>query len=386
MAYYNNLTKYAIDFLLCKWYIYFMQLFIYKKVVLFYLLYYFHKLFKLELISKNNISGDINFKVYRNREYFFIKIGNFIQINNYIKGTNTIDKYLNTPKILKYFNIPFFNKKIILQQYIDGNLLSYNMYTFSDDKNIEIEKNKEQELIKLYNRNKILNFNDFKRERNCELFSNRLVGTRCNNFYFNKINKNYNKNIYINNIKVLNILNIINTLLNKYNYLSKENKKILTYLGHGDLHHGNIILSKNNKIFFIDNEYVSYVSLNSDIAKPYYNDLIGYLFFNKTKELESYFDISYKINNNDIFININSIKFPKNRISITKEKINTRKQHLNFNQNKDSDFSINEYLLMCHLFTRNPNCYSEKTFIIFLIIANRLNTFNWNNPEDLFCI
>lgn len=70
------------------------------------------------------------------------------------------------------------------------------------------------------------------------------------------------------------------------------------------------------------------------------------------------------------------------RLEITKIKLDMRSSTVN----KDSKdiLSINDYLVLCHILTKNPNSYSpyrQKMFLFFTLILAEFDAFN---PDSIY--
>ena len=152
-------------------------------------------------------------------------------------------------------------------------------------------------------------------------------------------------------------------------------------MGQGDAHHGNIIVDK--KIWFIDNEYADFMLPFMELAKPYYNDFIGTLFFHHHKTLNQYFQIKkFKDTGNKLIFRIRCPQKIDNFLKVTQIKLQERKRLVN---KKTEDFlSLNDYLVLCHTLTKNPNNYSTKTKLLFLIFTVILAKFDLFNPGSIY--
>lgn len=320
---------------------------------------------------------------------YFLKINRGENIYDEINGVKFLGNILATPKIILHSkNISNHNNKWILFEYIHGNLMSEKFIASKNTKKmkkfIAYEKLKEMNLKKLHCQKTIkINYTSYIKSRTNRLFYKRLFGKKYKEFY--KTNKNniaslFDREIFINGDKSPFTINqIVNNIKKKYK--NNRFKKILAIMGHGDAHHGNIIV--NDKIWFIDNEYSDYIPPFMELAKPYYNDFLGTLFFHNQNCLNGYFIIKKYIDNGKkIFIDINTPKKIDNYLKITHIKLLARKNTVN--ENTDDFLSLNDYLILCHMLTKNPNNYPPKTkkiFLIFIIILARFNPFI---PESIY--
>ena len=219
-----------------------------------------------------------------------------------------------------------------------------------------------------------------------QLFHQRLFGERYSSFYRNdrrNIARYFNRTFLINGRHFPYTINqVVENIRGKYSLA--QSKIVRCYPGHGDAHHGNIILN-GNKINFIDNEYAGFIPPFMELAKPYYNDFIGTLFFHHQKELEEYFPLKFSASSNGILA-FSGLKFKKisHAIKITNIKLQKRKKWIN--GNTDDFLSLNDYLVLCHMLTKNPNNYGSRAQLIFLLFIVLLTEFDPLQPESLYSI
>lgn len=215
------------------------------------------------------------------------------------------------------------------------------------------------------------------------LYMDRLLGKRYDHYFTspNNISSLFNKKLKING-KDIGVApsEIVKNLKNKL--INIQDKTIDSYLTHGDVHHQNIIIGTQDNINFVDLDYSGFAPIAMELAKPYYVDLIGVLFFFFEDELFSLFDLeNFSIESNELSIYVKLKKLPKERLLISESKV---KFYKNFIQDSRDYLTLNEYLIICHLTSRNPNHYSKKAQILFLIFINALFVFDPFKPETLF--
>lgn len=315
---------------------------------------------------------------------YFLKFSKKEDIKKEVEGNQFLKKSLPVPKIVLVSRVFSW----ILFEYIPGQLMAEKFLKVKSEKELElfckIEKRKEKLLNILYSAPKIrINFDDYIKSRANKLFSERLFGERYK-LFFAKNSKNissyFDRKFIINNKEFPYSINQIIDLIRKKYYL-RNDKKIVAIMGQGDAHHGNIIVNK--KIWFIDNEYADFIPPLMELAKPYYNDFIGTLFFHHHKILNRYFQIDhFKDTGNKLVFRIRCPQKINNFLKITKIKIQEKRTLAN---RKTSDFlSLNDYLILCHILTRNPNRYPLKTRMLFLMFVIILAEFDPFNPDSIY--
>lgn len=119
-----------------------------------------------------------------------------------------------------------------------------------------------------------------------------------------------------------------------------------------------------------------------EIAKPYYIDLLGnyFFFFNETL-LKMISVDNFQIYKDSIEIKLSTNFIPKLRLGITQNKIETFK---NLIAVCNDPISVNDYLVMSHILSRDPNSYDKEIIPLFLAYIPILNSFNILKPDELF--
>jgi thiamine kinase-like enzyme len=187
-----------------------------------------------------------------------------------------------------------------------------------------------------------------------------------------------NKRVVLNGRKFpLTLAEIFQNLKEKYS----QTREMAVFPGHGDGHHGNMLVSNEGKITFFDNEYSCIMPSYMDLSKPYYNDLLGMLFYYFHDRLLDYFSIkSYDEGKTTLNLKIKLNKKIGTRMEITKIKLQERRNFLKDSQNY---LKLNDYLFMCHTLNKNPNLFPKKILVIFLAFSEILNEFDSFNPESI---
>lgn len=320
---------------------------------------------------------------------FFIKFEEPLKISEEIEGLVKIGNFLPVPKIV--VSSVSSNPSWVCSEQIEGQLFTENYLKSprTDKINaslVEIEEEKEKFLIGMYAKTKgQISFDKYLSSKTNQLFYKRITGNRVQDFYFDKnpnnISRYFDKKIVING-KIFDktVNEVFKEILNKY-----ENPKInncTSYLGHGDAHHGNILLDTNQKVWFIDAEYSDNIPANMELSKPYYNDFLGELFFHYPDEfLERFELLSTRESEEELFIDLVANKKMVNRLAITNVKIETRKEFLQ----AGSDFlDLKDYLFMCHTLTKNSNNYSDFLKMMFLAFSVIIMEFDPMDPESIY--
>ena len=334
-------------------------------------------IFKIKTISKKGI-----------RRLYFLKFNRDKDVGGEIGGIKFIGDVVNTPKVILFSKIGLNEKdKWILFEYIDGILMSNKFCVVNKRKELnsflKLEIIKERKLSRLHSLClKKINYNQYLKARTNKLFYKRFIGKRFHDFYcsHDNVSSLFDRKFYINGRRMSATINqLIADLKNKYK--NNELERVPVIMGHGDAHHGNILV--NDDIWFIDNEYAGYVTPFMEVAKPYYNDFIGSLFFHNQKELKKCFKLTKFLDDGEnIFINVKMSKIIVKYVAITNVKLSERKYLVN---KETKDFlSLNDYLLLCHLLTKNPNFYSSYTQKLFLIFCLLLASFDPFKPESIY--
>lgn len=324
------------------------------------------------------------------KKKYFLKFHSKKNIKGELEGVDFTKKYLSTPKPL-WISSKYFGLKWILFEYVSGKLMSEKILELKSKKQeksfINIEKQKEELLQKLHSSaEKNIDFKEYSQSRTNKLFKKRLLGARYENYYSdskNSLSSYFDHKIILNGKRLpKTIRKTVNSIKNKYN--NPTDKRIKAIRSHGDAHYGNIILGK--KIWFIDNEYADYAPPYMELAKPYYNDFIGVLFFHHYKNLYMQFNLlNHTLSTNKLELQVNPIKKDNIRLEATQIKLETRRKSVN--ENTQDFLSLNDYLLMCHMLTRNPNHYPLKAqmlFLAFILIIADFNPFKPNSIYDYF--
>ncbi|HVX92710.1 MAG TPA: hypothetical protein VHA74_01195 [Candidatus Dojkabacteria bacterium] len=329
-----------------------------------------------------------------NRNVFIVslnqdKIDYFAKVtkSNNIRFNTEVSEHINVPK--RYLSTPTKLGNIEFYHYIKGELLTdilLNSQGNPKKENITLkhENDKNKSLLSMYKRTKVsVPYNKILRNKANDLFYKRLFGNRFDEYYKNAIFKElFAKKLVINGKKFSSVNTIINRIKNKYCEIDID-KNVEAILGHGDAHHQNILIENtSNNIYFIDNEYNSLTSLNMEIAKPYYIDLLGNYFFFFNEQLLDIFEVEkYYINADSIEILIKLKSIPTLRVKTAENKISIFKNLL---KKCDDPIKLNDYLLMSHLLSRNPSLYAKKILPIFIAYIPIIASFNTLKPQDLF--
>lgn len=323
---------------------------------------------------------------------FFLKFIFDSSVKREVSGTNELGKFLFTPKIVKFRNGKFTNKWILFKN-IEGSLMGEYLDNGIDDKQFShfllLEKNKEKQLVNLYEKasKKLINSREYGKIYANKLYGDRLWGERYDNYYEkdNTISRYFDHQIRING-RVLprKVSTVVESIKGKYAKMSGLSGHVTGFLSHGDAHHGNIIISKNKKICFIDSEYWGYLPVFMELAKPYYNDFLGNLFFHGHDDLDSCFSIKKEEEDSNKHLSF-SISVSKDRLKqrllITEEKIKNRARIIG--DNKDF-LDLGDYLIMSHMLTKNPFFYPPKIRKLFLIFCLILFDFDYKKPSSIY--
>ncbi len=319
---------------------------------------------------------------------YILKFSREAHIENEIQGDTLMHKYLPTPALILTSKRKLFGLEWALYEYIEGDLM---IEKFIDSelrcKYKEfciLERDKEELLRKLHNHRRLITFKDYMASKTNLLFYDRINGERYKTFYLgsqNDLTSCFNKKISVNGYSFpQTIEEVFEQIRKKYNY-KNNNLSLNAILGHGDAHHGNIIV--NGKIQFIDNEYAGYMPPFMELAKPYYNDFLGTLFFHYNTLLSEYFHVDLVENSPaELKVKISILKRMKLRLSITEIKLTTRSSTAN---RTTKDFLLlNDYLVLCHTLTKDPHNYSKDAQIMFLIFTLILANFDPFDPNSVY--
>lgn len=323
--------------------------------------------------------------VTKNKKFYFLK---FCKGNSLYEaeGYENLKKYLPVSRLL--FSGYIEGQAILLYDYILGDLLTDVLLkeegSNQESSFMKVENKKNKLLADMYNEtSQEISLENYLNCVTCSLYYGRLFGDRFKEYYLNKessLNLNLRKDIVLNGVNFGNCLDVINSIKSKYE--NAYYKKLHAIQGHGDAHHQNIIVNSDGGIHFTDFEYVGTIPIAMEISKPYYIDLIGTLFFFFEERLLEHFsfeNICESQNSVDLKINIKSL--PEIRLKITENKISYFKNLLL--DSKDI-LTLNDYLVLSHLLSRNPNNYSHSTQSLFLIFLILFAKFNPLEPRSLF--
>ncbi len=322
------------------------------------------------------------------RKKYLLKFGRSNSISDELKGDACVERRLNTPNIALSSEKKSVGHEWILYEYIPGHLMSEKFSQIQSKEELdtfyELERRKEYYLSKLHSETETtIDYSGYIQSRGNKLFHQRLYGDRYKEFYeknSNSLSSLFDRTIIINGKRLpLTVNQILTNIREKYENCDRD--RVRAFIGHGDAHHGNIII--NDDIWFIDNEYADLTTPLMEMAKPYYNDFLGILFFHEQKILDQYFKIlNYEDNGRELNIQINIAERIEKYIEITKIKLNARKNSVN---GETEDFlSMNDYLFLCHILTKNPNKYSRNTQRLFVPFAVLLSVFDPYNPESIY--
>lgn len=239
---------------------------------------------------------------------------NIIKRNGYGSNFNIIyindNKTLIKKKTINFYGTEKIKCEIIFFNFIIDNKINIkipNIYYTSYNTIIMdyIKENKSNndyfniilnEIMKLHLFNNIsINKNYYKQL----LFEETIIKIKKRYNQIQSITNNYNNIIYVNNIKILNLNDIINKLhLFFITYINNLDNYLLNPI-HGDLQYNNIIIN-NDDIYFIDAKGIfgsSYIYgiKEYDIAKMYFS-------------LSGYYDFDNMVFNNLNIINNNNLK------------------------------------------------------------------------------
>tara|TARA_B100000029_G_scaffold502999_2_gene579223 strand:+ start:1067 stop:2686 length:1620 start_codon:yes stop_codon:yes gene_type:complete len=318
------------------------------------------------------------FKIYKIKKW--VDIGNIKDFeNNAYLNYNVLPKkdqhiYFFNNKVLKFFNdrkkiknlkikSKFFKKITPILIKHSNNFVGYNYINgeiFNKQRKINLKK------LLLFFKKEIWN-------KKTKIVNKKKFKEELNKFYFiksiNRIDEYINNNkkfcdfLYINNIKVDNIKNIIK----KINWKNLSNS-IPTYM-HGDLHFENILISKN-KIIALDirNDFSKFKFLGDmyyDLSKILHGIIVNHEIVN-----QNYF--KYKKNNKSIKINIRVTKNFNNNLKIFYEYC------------KKENYNIKKIEIICALIYLNIACLHHHPYSHFLFcLGNLMLHFNLNTNRTL---
>jgi hypothetical protein len=330
----------------------------------------------------------VNGKNFRDKERFVIKFFRDNESLRELQGISLLRKYLPSPQVI-HANT---EKGLAILKYYENSLyidlIYQNEFHSEVNKIIEIEKYKEDLLDNLHKSTKTqINTQDYLKLHNNRLYKERILGNRYKEYFTenreNNISQLFTYNLIINgkNFK-FSIDELIKVTREKILKLKNQNRT--AFLDHGDAHSWNLLISdSNNDIRFIDFEYYDTIPAFMALTKPLYSDFWGNLFFYFNDTLKEIFSIKkFDIFHNDLIIDLDLNKLPTLRIELAKIKI--QKRLYSFKSEKDDFLDINDYILISHLLTRNPNNYESDVQKIFIALAPLLYTSDLLDPEDIF--
>lgn len=253
------------------------------------------------------------------------------------------------------------------------------------EKILEYEKKKNDWLKKMYTSTKWkITWREYLDQPVNRLFMEKLTWEVFDQYYSsqNPIAQLLKKKITLNGIKFPRTWDQILQDLKEKAKRINPNEVIDSVYWHWDIHHFNVLIWKTGEIKVIDFEYASLLPINMEMAKPYYIDLIGVLFFFFQDILDAKFSLDKSVDTDaDLNLEITYHGWLEHRIAITKEKIGTFSSLLNWS--KDF-FSFNDYVVMAHVFSHNPNNYSEFSQLLFAVFLQLLDNSNLFYPEKIF--
>ena len=336
-----------------------------------------------KLPNKYGLNPNIFYASNGKKEYFIKYINHPGKLTN---TDNRLEKYLNLPT--RELTLEKQGYTVEVSSYIKGTLFTdvflKDEYKNNDITHINLEDRKNKYLRNLYNQTKgVVRYAEVDSCITNKLYKNRFLGDRYSEYYRNMLFQNiFDRNIVLNGRGYPSINTVVEKIRNKYEKIN-GNKDVTIVLGHGDAHHQNIILEETtSKIYFIDCEYSSFIPMSMELAKPYYIDLFGTLFFFYNDVLLKYFDVrKCEIIDDKVNLRIILKELPKLRLQLVQNKIS------NFSDLMADDtdqLNLNDYLIINHMLSRNPNQYNAKVLPVFLSLVPLLNDFNVMKPEELF--
>lgn len=319
---------------------------------------------------------------------YFLKFEDEDRANREIAGTKFVEKFLSVPKILlaPKGKTPFTGW--ILFESVRGKLMAEKYLNIKSENDFkvfcELEQRKEDLLRSLYAQPAIkISRDEYDALPANRLFRERLSGNQYKNFFSVKrdnVSRYFDRHVSINAHEFpLTINEIFDSIRRKYS--TQNNKVVAAYMGHGDAHHGNIIAGHGLK--FIDNEYAGFLPPFMELAKPYYNDFLGVLFFHHHETLARYFQIqNFEDTGTRLSFKIATPQKIADAIKITKIKLSSRKKWAN--AATDDFLSLNDYLILSHTLTKNPNTYPLEAQLLFLAFTEILTQFDSCDPESIY--
>lgn len=318
----------------------------------------------------------------------FLKLEDENRIRREIAGTRFVENVLPVPKIIAASREKSSSTGWILFERVRGKLMAEKYLNVKTENDFglfcELERQKENLLKSLYSQPATtISRSDYFALPANRLFRERLCGERYKDFFTgkeNNVSRYFDRHISINGHRFpLTVNEIFESIKGKYS--KGRAKTIAAPMGHGDAHHGNIIAGRDVK--FIDNEYAGFIPPFMELAKPYYNDFIGILFFHHHPTLDEYFQIKdMEDTDATFFLQIAARQKITRPIKITQIKLSSRKKWVN--AATDDFLSLNDYLIFSHALTKNPNAYPPNTQLLFLAFIEILAQFDPLDPESIY--
>lgn len=352
---------------------------------------------KLETILKKTIIGEdhisnqygVNQKLYclttaDKNKYFmkFCRDNTLYEAEAYIKLTS----YLPMADLV--YSGYLDNQAIIIYSYKEGRLLTDILLEAENrnlnDEFLSHEDNKNRILLNMYEKTKSeVNMGQYMGTKTNTLFYERLLGDRYKEYYLGNGSTLYPlffRELSLNGKKLGRVIEVINNIKDKYKL--KSEMKIDAVLGHGDGHHQNVICDESKNLYFTDFEYSANIPLAMELSKPYYIDLIGTLFFFFENRLLKHFSFeAIRDSSSLVDYDIRLKSYPLLRLAVTENKVNYFKGCLDSSRDL---LTLNDYLVLSHLLSRDPNKYSKQAQELFLVMLMLLSRFDPFNPKSLF--
>jgi hypothetical protein len=337
--------------------------------------------FYLNVIGKNN-----------KKDRYFLKFFDQSQtVRDEVKMSEELVKFLPTPEIVLYSTPRFLIPPWVLYKFTLGKLMSEMLLEAETGKYelrnfLRFEEEKEERLKNLYeNKQGVIRGNSYFGIPANRLFYSRINGKRMEEFYSNdSISKYFNKNIKLNGRKFRrSIGEVFDDIRRKYEMVKDTEFKVV--FGHGDAHHGNLLVARGEKVSFIDNEYGGWLTVPMECSKPYYNDLFLKYFYPFDQASANYFNLDrVEEEGNQLDLKMSLVKKTDERVEVAKVKLRNREKLL-----RDRSFNdvvdFKDYLFMCHTLARNPNNMKcEVAKYLFLVTCLILEEFDPLDPESFY--
>ncbi len=319
---------------------------------------------------------------------YFLKREQTSRATRETDGTRFLESLLPVPRIIATGADTPAHSWLLFDN-VEGDLMAEKYLAIKNQRDFDsfcdIEKEKERLLAALYAQPGIkLEYAAYTALPANELFGKRLTENRYADFFGDQkesVSKYFDRRIEINGHEFpATISEIFNSIRAKY--AAPQNQKVVLALkGHGDAHHGNIIA--NGKIDFIDNEYAGYIPPLMELAKSYYNDFLGVFFFHYHETLHSHFNMrGFEDSGTKLRFKIEAPQKLSWPLELTRIKLASRSKWVA----KDTDdfISMNDYLILCHALTKNPNKYPQETKFLFLAFLEIIAQFDAHDPESIY--